>query len=567
MFVVPVVQAMTAFSSTISSQLAHTLEAPDDSTERLLRDAVATAVSLERWFGVQFAIFDGRSGDLLHPAPAQPDIDWPNRSELLREVAQGNRPAWIAEVGPVAALAVPLALEDGDSLVALGLFVTRPVTGADDVAQAADSFGVAPDALAAWIEDRQPVSSNLLERMADLAIGKLLADLRVEKLESDVDKLSNKIGSTYEEISLIYRLTQNLKISGNAEDLGRMALRWLAEVSPAKGLAIQLNPNASGELLPDAPLSPPTLLTFGRCPIDGAEFSRLLDHLGLDASSGPVVINRSITDDPAWPFPTIQEMMIVSLAESDHVFGWLAAFNHQSGAEFGTVEASLLSSVGTILGIHSSNIELYRQQAETLADVVRAMSSAIDAKDPYTHGHSDRVARVAVRLAKEMGCDQETVKTIYLSGLLHDIGKIGIDDNVLRKPGKLTDAEFEHVKAHVTIGYKILKDLRKMGHMLPVVLHHHEAFDGTGYPHGLAGKNIPHLARIVAVADAYDAMASDRPYRPGMPKEKIDAIITKGAGTQWDPEVVDAFFRARADILEISVRGADPTDLGALHWS
>ena len=150
-------------------------------------------------------------------------------------------------------------------------------------------------------------------------------------------------------------------------------------------------------------------------------------------------------------------MIIVPLAEGENCFGWLAAFNHARGEEFGTVEASLLSSVGAILGIHCGNTELYRQQREFLAGVVRALTSAIDAKDPYTCGHSDRVARVAVRLAEELGCDRKQVDTIYLSGLLHDVGKIGIDDNVLRKPGKLTEAEYEHIKTHAEIGYKILQ--------------------------------------------------------------------------------------------------------------
>jgi HD-GYP domain-containing protein (c-di-GMP phosphodiesterase class II) len=172
-----------------------------------------------------------------------------------------------------------------------------------------------------------------------------------------------------------------------------------------------------------------------------------------------------------------------------------------------------------------------------------------------------------VRLAQELGCAADTVKTIYLAGLLHDIGTIGIDDNVLRKPGKLTDAEFEHVKQHAEIGYKILRDLRNIGPVLPVVLHHHESWDGTGYPYGMAATNIPQLARIVAVADAYDAMASDRPYRAGMPDEKLDSIIRDGAGRQWDPQVVDAFFRAREAIREISKREVPHGDLPNLQLS
>ncbi|HXT58915.1 MAG TPA: HD domain-containing phosphohydrolase, partial [Pirellulales bacterium] len=163
--------------------------------------------------------------------------------------------------------------------------------------------------------------------------------------------------------------------------------------------------------------------------------------------------------------------------------------------------------------------------------------------------------------------DAETVRTIYFSGLLHDIGKIGINDEVLRKPGKLSEAEFEHIKTHVEIGYRILVDLRKMAHMLPVVLHHHENWDGRGYPHGLAGEEIPYLARIVAVADAYDAMASDRPYRAGMDDDKLDSIIRSGAGQQWDPRVVEAFFSARDDIRAISGRGPREHGLHDVHWS
>jgi HD-GYP domain-containing protein (c-di-GMP phosphodiesterase class II) len=162
------------------------------------------------------------------------------------------------------------------------------------------------------------------------------------------------------------------------------------------------------------------------------------------------------------------------------------------------------------------------------------------------------VARVAVRLGEELGCDPQTLNMMYLSGLLHDIGKIGIDDNVLRKPGKLTTEEYEHIKKHVVIGHRILRDLSKLEAVLPVVLHHHESWDGGGYPQKLVSTRIPLTARIVAVADAYDAMRSDRPYRRGMPDEKIDDIFRAGSGQQWDPDVVEAFFRVRDDIDQIS---------------
>jgi putative nucleotidyltransferase with HDIG domain len=260
-------------------------------------------------------------------------------------------------------------------------------------------------------------------------------------------------------------------------------------------------------------------------------------------------------------------VVVVPIGDGEHHGGWLALVNHKDNEEFGTVEADLLRSIAAILGIHGGNADLYRRQSELLAGIVRALTSAIDAKDPYTCGHSDRVARVAVRLAQELGCPEETVRTVYLAGLLHDVGKIGIDDGVLRKPGKLTPAEFEHIKSHVRVGHNILKDLSQLGSILPVVLHHHESWDGTGYPANLAADEIPSLARIVAVADAFDAMGSDRPYRKGMDDEKLDAIIRAGAGEQWDPWVVEAFFRARDDIRAIAARTDAEREIDVPVWS
>ncbi len=281
---------------------------------------------------------------------------------------------------------------------------------------------------------------------------------------------------------------------------------------------------------PTTTLPPPYFLQNGRPLVDATDFVRLTEILDLSDQPRPVVINLQRRKDLQWPLPEVRQAVIVPLIESDRLFGWLGAFNHCADGEFGSTEANLLSSVAAILGIHAGNIELYRQQGEFLAGVVRALTSAIDAKDPYTCGHSDRVARVAVQLAKRLGCSAHDLETIYLSGLLHDIGKIGIDDQVLRKPGKLTEAEYEHIKLHAEIGYRILKDIKQLDDVLPVVRHHHEAWNGKGYPFGLSGEEIPFFARIVSVADAFDAMSSDRPYRKGIPDEQLDAILARRGG-------------------------------------
>lgn len=519
-------------------------------------DVLAPAVYdlLDRVFGVEFTVVDGRTGQVLHEAVDQPASDWDARGELCRQVARRGLAEFLEEEDPFAVLALPIAgLSDEGSRVVVGTFVTRPVAADEHLSSAGRIVGLEPETAAVWAA-RQPVwPLDLIRRMADLVTERLATDRRAEALDREVRTLSANLSATYEEISLIYRLTQNLKLSAGDQSLGEMALEGLEEVVPAEGLALLMLPVVSKEAaLEQQTRCEDVLLRRGDCPLDAADLKRLVAHLGLHVHSRPLVANPPMTERTTWPAPAVRQLVIVPLSESDNLFGWLALVNHRAGGEFGTVEANLLNSVSTILGIHSGNIDLYRQHSEMFAGVVRAMVSAIDAKDPYTRGHSDRVARISVCLAGELGCDQETLQSIYLSGLLHDIGKIGIDDHVLRKPGSLTSEEYEHIKSHVTVGHRILRDLKKMEEVLPVVLHHHEAYDGGGYPEDLRGEGIPFSARIVAVADAFDAMSSDRPYRRGMPDEKIDAIFHDGSGKQWDPQVVDALFRARDRVRQIS---------------
>jgi HD-GYP domain-containing protein (c-di-GMP phosphodiesterase class II) len=159
--------------------------------------------------------------------------------------------------------------------------------------------------------------------------------------------------------------------------------------------------------------------------------------------------------------------------------------------------------------------------------------------------HSDRVAKLSVRLARELGWSRAMLTNIYLAGLLHDVGKLEIDERLLRKPGQLTDKEYERIKLHPELGHEILSGIEPLSAVLPAVLHHHERWDGHGYPEGLSGVKIPEIARIIAVADAHDAMTNNRPYREGLPAETVHRIFLEGAGVFWDPNVVRAYFRVR----------------------
>ena len=189
---------------------------------------------------------------------------------------------------------------------------------------------------------------------------------------------------------------------------------------------------------------------------------------------------------------------------------------------------------------------LEKKQQESMAfisEITEAFAKVIDMKDKYTNGHSNRVAKYTAMLAKELGCDDETIERYYRIALLHDIGKIGVPSEVLNKNGKLTDEEFEIIKSHSSKGYEALKDISIMPELATGAGAHHERPDGKGYPNHLSGDEIPRVAQIIAVADCFDAMYSNRPYRKRMNFEKAVSIIKDVSGTQLTPDVVDAFLR------------------------
>lgn len=185
--------------------------------------------------------------------------------------------------------------------------------------------------------------------------------------------------------------------------------------------------------------------------------------------------------------------------------------------------------------------DLYQLLHEPDVAAIRSLAAAVDARDHYTSGHSERVAAYAVGIGKMMGLSPEMIDALQVAGLLHDIGKIGVPDSVLNKPGSLTQDEYETIQKHPSVGGNILSRAPQFEIILPAVLHHHERWDGKGYPNGLQGEGIPYIARILAVADTFDAMTSDRPYRNALTLEIAVAELRKNAGSQFDPEMVEAF--------------------------
>lgn len=184
---------------------------------------------------------------------------------------------------------------------------------------------------------------------------------------------------------------------------------------------------------------------------------------------------------------------------------------------------------------------------QTYLQVLEALVETLEARDLYTAGHSRRVSTYAWAIAREVGMTHEEVERVRIGALLHDIGKVGVPDYILHKPGPLTPAEYDEIKRHPTIGVRILERISRFSEYISIVGLHHENHDGSGYPYGLAGDAIPLDARIVHVADAYDAMSSNRPYRNRLREEEIREIIRAHSKTQFTPAIVDAFFAAGID--------------------
>jgi putative nucleotidyltransferase with HDIG domain len=225
--------------------------------------------------------------------------------------------------------------------------------------------------------------------------------------------------------------------------------------------------------------------------------------------------------------------------------GALALGSHQGvGLDAEGAENTRRLVARAALGLQSA--WLFKQLEEMAWGTLRAMARAIDAKSPWTAGHSERVSALAVALGRELGLAAEQLDLLLRGGLLHDVGKIGISASVLDHPGKLSDEQLDQMRQHPVIGARILEPIEAFREALPLVRSHHERVDGKGYPDGLMGNEIPYLARVMAVADVFDAMSSDRPYRPPIPVERVHEMIRQDSGTAFEPQIVEALGRVLA---------------------
>jgi putative nucleotidyltransferase with HDIG domain/PAS domain S-box-containing protein len=273
--------------------------------------------------------------------------------------------------------------------------------------------------------------------------------------------------------------------------------------------------------------------------------------------TGEVVIIEDVRESPLFPKDLaeafrMRSIMYVPIISRGKTIGIIGIERIKVKSPFGDKEKAIFKGIAYQIATALENARLMLDLQELFIGTIKCLSGAIDAKSTWTMGHSERVTEYSIKIGKEMGLQGKDLEDLRIAGLLHDIGKIGTYDSILDKPGKLNDEEYEVVKKHPLKGAKMLSSMKELRHIIPWIRGHHERFDGKGYPDGLKGEEIPLQSRILSVADTFDSMTSNRPYRETPGREKMIEEIKRCSGTQFDPKVVESFLKVLEDEEEIN---------------
>ncbi|NOX34434.1 MAG: response regulator [Deltaproteobacteria bacterium] len=379
-------------------------------------------------------------------------------------------------------------------------------------------------------------------RERELFIENLILKEEVERQER-LKKLNNELLGKVEEVNTLNRVMENFSSTDSSSGIfNKIADLGVDELKADKAF-FHIYSDQDKSLV---------LLASSDCGIEnetvrslfGKELSKAANDFILEVLSednNPCLISGSGKNDRLDDI--VRSLMVVPLKIRDEIFGVASAFSFREDKLFNEKDIYYMSFIAQKAASAIENIGLYEVIVDNLFSTLQSFVTALEVRDLYTRKHSERVAKYAHTIAEEMGCTAEELSNIKFAGSLHDIGKIGIRDDILLKPGRLSDEEYEKIKEHPVIGADIISKVGLWGREMEIIRHHHERFDGKGYPDGLKGDKIPKLARILCVADSFDAMASDRAYRKRMERTKVIDIIKENIGTQFDPEVVNAFLK------------------------
>jgi putative nucleotidyltransferase with HDIG domain len=376
----------------------------------------------------------------------------------------------------------------------------------------------------------------------------------------EMDSLSGEVARNYEEFYLLWKLSSRLGAGLNVDTICKVLAEEVMDICPSRNVSIMLVTELpSGRQGPACITSPAkagpaknddTFLFFPKVSL-GEDSSRAsmmtlrtdTGLMGYTYKSKEAITVCDVSKDERFeglPYP-VTRILIAPLIVEDAVTGAIVATDKLDGEEFYTTEIKLISSIASECAVSIKKALLFDEIQSILFGTVEAFTFALDAKHPYTYGHSKRVSKLSANIAIKMGLPAETVNWIRLAALLHDTGKIGTPEVILDKETKLEPEEMDRVKQHPMIGARMIENISRMREIAQWICHHHEKYDGTGYPSGLRKDEIPLPSRIIAIADYFDALTSDRSYRKAFSNEKAVEIMKESLGTHFDPVVFGHF--------------------------
>ena len=404
-----------------------------------------------------------------------------------------------------------------------------------------------------------PAAEHDVVRLAALVRFLYEDHLRLTSSGEAIDSVGRQLAESYEEMNLLYTIIQSMTVQERPERFIALACQELLATLPYAWIGVQFADNRdriknlAGRLIMAGEASNP--------PGDVREVARrLLDR----ATAGEAMVLETAGNPGDRAFAVLGRTVIAHPIASDgEVIGLLIAGEKQGeDTAASSVDSKLIGATASHMAIFLENAALYDDLNTMFLGTLEALTASIDAKDRYTCGHSRRVARLTQQLAEQIGLDEHTVSRCHIAGLVHDVGKIGVPEAVLLKPGRLTAEEFAWIRRHPEMGYRILKDIPQLADILPGVLYHHERWDGRGYPEGLKGEQIPLVARLIGLADAFDAMSSTRTYRAAMSRPQVLKEITRCSGQQFDPDLAAAFVRMDFTEFDEMVREHQALEVG-----
>ena len=462
----------------------------------------------------------------------------------------------VGEIVPILRQLATAAVEKGQSIrgrgscgccvIAIPLLHRRRVTGAATIC-----FPVLDDPAFSRFQDlsrqakleSQAVSGLLREcdryRLEDADRVEHLSGLLIQRelaaraANEELGNLSSNLANSYEELSLLYRISGCMNIAAPPQDFIYNVCKDLLEVMNIESAAgvVSAHPPA---ILKDM------VIVAGDIDLNMDQVRMLSTMISprLADQKDPVLENHFAAEASSGLGQTVEKFVAVPLMMENRSIGMLVAIN-KIDRDFDSNDAKLLHSIANQASVLLTNHRLYADLQDLLMGVLHALTATIDAKDRYTCGHSQRVALLSKLLAQKAGLSPPEAHQVYLAGLLHDIGKIGVPEAVLQKEGRLTPEEYMLMKEHSALGAKILRDIHQLDGVIEGILTHHERPDGRGYPRGLSGSQVPLAGLIIGLADVFDAMTSDRTYRKALSLETALAEIKRCAGAQFDRGLVD----------------------------